>query len=83
VGRSIVFKVLRKELGRSVVFKVFRRPEPRSGRGRDFKEVLRFCSVLTLLVVPCLYLYVTWLAARLVPGFVRRAINTYPEPPEP
>jgi multidrug efflux pump subunit AcrB len=39
---------------------------------------LSFCTVLTLVVVPCLYVCVTWLAARVVPGFLRRAINKHP-----
>ena len=40
---------------------------------------LGFCTILTLLVVPCLYLCVTRLGARLVPPRLRAAINQHPE----
>jgi multidrug efflux pump subunit AcrB len=38
---------------------------------------LSFCTALTLVVVPCLYVCVTWAAARVVPGFLRRAVNRH------
>jgi len=40
---------------------------------------LAFCTVLTLVVVPCLYICVDWLAHHLVPDAVRRAVNRHPD----
>jgi multidrug efflux pump subunit AcrB len=38
---------------------------------------LSFCTVLTLVVVPCLYVCVDWLAAHVIPGFIRAAVNRH------
>jgi multidrug efflux pump subunit AcrB len=38
---------------------------------------LSFCTVLTLVVVPCLYVCVDWLSRHLIPGFIRAAVNRH------
>ncbi|MFH1132692.1 MAG: efflux RND transporter permease subunit, partial [Pseudomonadota bacterium] len=36
---------------------------------------LSFCTILTLVIVPCLYVCISWLSEHAIPGFLRGMIN--------